>query len=95
MPYPTQVAFAGLDAAVALAEGCVRHCAQELVGNARTAEDLALLWDQHHSGADVAASWTTTMSEPFARMSYTDAVRALSASGVDFRREVAWGDDLQ
>jgi hypothetical protein len=90
-----QVAFGGLDAAVALAEGCVRHCAAELLADASAAEDLAHLWGQHPYGADVAASWTTTVAEPFARMSYTDAVRALSASGVDFRRDVSWGDDLQ
>lgn len=89
-----EVAFGGLDAAISVAEGCIQHCAEALLADSNAAADLEQLRDHADSGT-AGPDWRVVALEPFARMTYTDAVTALTAADVNFRYPVSWGVDLK
>jgi asparaginyl-tRNA synthetase len=90
-----EVAFAGLDEAIALASDCVRHCAQTVLE--RGAEDLERFFARHVDPT-VSERVRLLAERPIQRITYTDAVRALQAEPLAPRMPsgaaVAWGDDL-
>lgn len=76
-----EVAYMDLDGDIELAEGLVQAIVKKIL--AESARELELL------GRDTKAL-EITANEPFARISYTDAVKIIQDSGVPFQ----WGDDF-
>ena len=83
-----EAAFADADAAMALAEGCIRRCGTVL--SAKESADFQALSPDN-------LTWTTALSssESFARMTYTDAVSVLLEVKDQFKYPVEWGSDLR
>jgi asparaginyl-tRNA synthetase len=86
-----EVAFLDLDGDAALAEEFLRAVVRELLE--RCGDDLRF-FDQHVERGVVAAL-EHVVATPFERMTYTDAVARLEASGRSFEFPIAWGADLQ
>lgn len=86
-----EVAFLDLDGDAALAEAFLRAVLGELLE--RCGEDLRFFDDRIEKG--VVAALEHVVATPFERMTYTEAVRRLEASGKAFEFPVAWGADLQ
>lgn len=76
-----EVAYMDLDGDIELAEGLVQAIAKKVLAECEA--ELKLL------GRDTRAL-EITANEPFARISYTDAVKIIQDSGANFR----WGDDF-
>lgn len=76
-----EVAYMDLDGDIELAEGLVKAIVKKVLADC--ASELKLL------GRDTRAL-EITANEPFARVSYTEAVKIIQNSGVEFR----WGDDF-
>jgi len=77
------------------AEGCVKAAVGAAL--ARRLDDIQLLGSRvtaADAGALVARLTTTASTKPFARMTYTDAVRVLTGSGQSFTAPVVWGEGL-
>ncbi len=86
-----EMAFADLDDDMLLAEDFLRFLCREAL--AKGEKELAFLESQYKR---IAVSDLKKLAEtPFVRMSYTDAVRELEASGEKFEFQVKWGSDLQ
>lgn len=86
-----EVAFYDLSDNMRLAEAFLK----KLIGDClnRCGEDLQFLDKQIQPG--LLAQLHHVVDQPFAHMSYTDAVLTLENSGQKFQYPVAWGTDLQ
>ncbi len=86
-----EMAFYDLEDTMDLAEEflvfLIRHVLEHC------ADDLAFLKKMYDSG--LTATLNTIAEQSFQRLSYTEAVSILSASGADFEFPVKWGCDLQ
>ena len=76
-----EVAYMDLEGDIELAEGLVQSIAKHVLD--KCASELRLL-DRDTKALEITAN------EPFARISYTDAVKIIQASGAPFQ----WGDDF-
>ena len=86
-----EMAFADLEDDMLLAEDFLRFLCGEALSKGE--KELAFLESQYKR---IAVSDLKKLAEtPFMRMSYTDAVRELEASGEKFEFQVKWGSDLQ
>ncbi len=86
-----EIAFADLQADAALAEDFLRSIFAEVL--ARCADDMAFFDERIEKG--VIARIEKLVSEPFERMSYSEAIDVLERSGERFSYPVKWGIDLQ
>ncbi len=86
-----EIAFADLDDLLALAEDFVREVANSV--HSRCAEDMAFFDQWVDKG--VLGRVSETVNKPFARMTYTEAMKILETSGRKFEYRVGWGQDLQ
>ena len=86
-----EIAFADLRANAKLAEHFLQHVISEILQ--RCADDLAFF--QERVDKDVIDRLQNVSSQPFASMTYTEAVDLLTSSGQKFEFPVAWGTDLQ
>ena len=86
-----EMAFYDLAANCELAGEFLRYLINDLLENC--AEDMAFFDQWIRKG--LLDSLRQIASSPFERLTYTDAVKALEASGKKFEFPVAWGKDLQ
>jgi asparaginyl-tRNA synthetase len=86
-----EIAFADLRANAKLAEHFLQHVIGEILQ--RCADDLAFF--QQRVDPDIIDRLQNVSSQPFATMTYTDAVDLLTSSGHKFEFPVTWGADLQ
>ncbi len=86
-----EVAWADLDDDADLAEAFVKHLMRTALE--RCGEDLAFFNQRIDKG--LIARLEHVLSASFERMSYTEAVRRLEASGQKFEYPVYWGANLQ
>ncbi len=86
-----EIAFADLGDVMDLAEDFVRTITNEV--HERCAEDMAFFDKWIEKG--VLGQVSETVNKPFARMTYTEAMEKLSASGRSFEHPTNWGDPLQ
>jgi len=86
-----EVAFADLAANMTLAEELVRHLARFVLHEC--AEDLEVF--ARFVDPDLIPRLENIASHDFIRLSYTDAIAILAASGQGFDYAPAWGRDLQ
>jgi asparaginyl-tRNA synthetase len=86
-----EIAFADLDDDAALAEDFLRYVLRALLDEC--AEEMAFFEERVEKG--VVNRLERFVEASFARMSYTEAVQALQASGKRFEFPVEWGRDLQ
>jgi asparaginyl-tRNA synthetase len=87
-----EIAFADLADVMDLAEDFVRSITNEV--HAVCAEDMEF-FDTWGDDKGVLGRVAETVNKPFARMTYTEAIALLSASGVTFEHPTGWGDPLQ
>jgi len=86
-----EMAFADLDDDMVLAEDFLRFLCREALEKGE--KELAFLENQYKR---IAVSDLEKLAvTPFVRMTYTDAIRELEASGAKFDFPVKWGADLQ
>lgn len=86
-----EIAFADLAADADLAEGLLKAVlARALEANA---DDMAFFAERVDSSA--IERLQTVIEKPFVRITYTDAIDILKASGKAFEFPVAWGLDMQ
>ena len=86
-----EIAFANLDDLIALAEDFIREVAQGTI--AALPDDFQFFDDRIEKG--VIAAIQTTVSKPFARITYTDAQDILAKSGKTFEYPIGWGSSMQ
>ncbi|MCA9784242.1 MAG: asparagine--tRNA ligase [Candidatus Cloacimonetes bacterium] len=86
-----EMAFYDLAANCELAGEFLRYLINDLLENC--AEDMAFFDQWIRKG--LLDSLRQIASSPFERLTYTDAIKALEASGKKFEFPVAWGKDLQ
>ncbi len=86
-----EIAFAGLDENATLAEDMLKSVFDELL--TRRADDMAFFDQRVDPG--VVARLRHIVETPFRRLTYTEAVDILRASGRAFEYPVEWGTDLQ
>ena len=86
-----EVAFCDLDALVGLAEEFLKHVLGQVLD--RCPEDLEF-FDKRVDDT-VLSTLRHVVETPFERITYTEAVDLLLASGEDFEHPVKWGIDLQ
>jgi asparaginyl-tRNA synthetase len=86
-----EIAFGDLDDLLALTEDFIRGIA--LAVHERCAEDMELFDKWVEKG--VVGHVRDTLSRPFARMTYAEAMDALKRSGRSFEYPVGWGAALQ
>jgi len=86
-----EMAFCDLLQDMLLAEEFVQAVVREVLETC--AEDLKLFFDFVDKGLEQRLQFV--LSRPFQRVSYTDAVSILRASGKDFQHSVQWGANLQ
>ena len=86
-----EIAFADLNDNAALAEDLLKSVLARLLDE--RADDMAFFAERIDKG--VLDRLQHVIDSPFERMSYTEAVRILEASGRDFEFPVEWGRDLQ
>jgi len=86
-----EMAFAGLDDDVALAEDFLKHIIVRCLE--RCPEDMAFFDDRIQKG--VIGMLEGVARSSFEVITYTEAVELLERSGEPFEFPVAWGDDLQ
>jgi len=86
-----EMAFAGLQDNMELAEDFIRNVIKEL--HARCGEDLAFFDQRIEQG--LLEKLRHVMEEPFETLTYTEAVKMLEDSGETFEFPVRWGLDLQ
>lgn len=84
-----EMAFADLQDLMGLAEGLVKagvtHCLEHLT------EEMALFEEM---GGLPMEQWQRLVEQPFAHLTYTQAIERLTATEHVFETQVAWGDDL-
>ncbi len=88
-----EVAFNDLDANAVLAESFLKSVVTSAL--AHCDEDLAWLDKNMEGAAGTVASLQSMVSAPFERLTYTDAVKLLIASGQPWEHPVTWGVGLQ
>lgn len=86
-----EMAFAGLDDDIALAEDFLKHIIVRCLE--RCPEDMAFFDDRIQKG--VIGMLEGVARSSFEVITYTEAVELLERSGEPFEFPVAWGDDLQ
>ena len=86
-----EMAFCDLDGNAALAEEFLRFVLARVLE--RSAEDMRFFDDRIQKG--VVQNLEHVVSAPFARLTYSEAIAALEASGKTFEFPVRWGIDLQ
>lgn len=86
-----EIAFAGLDDLLALAEDFIKVLAQDCLRDCR--EDMVFF--DTHIEPGVLSRLEALSQASFARMTYDEAIGHLEASGRDFAYPVSWGLDLQ
>ena len=86
-----EIAFADLDDDMALAEDMVREVLAEVMEKAP--EEMKCLNSFVDKG--LLERLNHVISSPFARVTYTEAIEILQASGQKFEYPVSWGIDLQ
>ncbi len=86
-----EVAFCDLDGLAQLAEDFLRGIFAHVLENC--AEDLAFF--NRFYDKELITTLEDIASSDFERMTYTEAVKALQASGESFEFPVLWGSDLQ
>lgn len=86
-----EIAFANLEDNANLAESLLKHCLDAVMN--RCSDDLTFFNDRVDS--TVLDRLETVITQPFERMTYSEAVRILEQSGRSFEFPVAWGKDLQ
>lgn len=85
-----ETAFADLDTNADLAEGLLKHLFRAVLE--RRADDMEFFAKHIHRGA--IERLQAVVEQPFERLSYTEAVKALQRSRRKFEFEVSWGSDL-
>jgi asparaginyl-tRNA synthetase len=85
------MAFCDLDGNAALAEEFLRFVLKRVLE--RSAEDMRFFDERIQKG--VVQNLEHVVAAPFARMTYSEAIAALEASGKAFEFPVRWGIDLQ
>eukprot|EP00041_Stephanoeca_diplocostata_P026994 m.736407 g.736407 ORF g.736407 m.736407 type:complete len:580 (-) comp23095_c0_seq34:1526-3265(-) len=96
-----EASFADMDDAVTLSEQLLKKCMVHITETCE--EDLKVIWDRERRvqksegklAEDDLGSWVSSMDQPFAYITYDDAVQALQNSAASFRYPVTWGDDLK
>jgi asparaginyl-tRNA synthetase len=86
-----EMAFYDLNDNMALAEGLLKRVFAD--AKAKCAEDLAFFAERVDK--ELTARIDNVLSNPFLRVSYTEAVSILEQSGQTFEYPVGWGKDLQ
>jgi asparaginyl-tRNA synthetase len=86
-----EMAFADLDEDVALAEAFLKSIVAECLD--RCPDDMAMLERFYQPG--LREKLSAVVEAPFERLTYTEAVSILEASGEAFEFPVFWGADLQ
>lgn len=86
-----EVAFADLNDLANMAEQFLKSVFTDVLENC--AEDMAFFAERIEPQA--ISRLQAVIEQPFIRMDYADAVKALQASGQKFEFPVAWGTDLQ
>ena len=86
-----EIAFADLGDNANLAESLLKHCLDAVMN--RCSDDLTFFNDRVDS--TVLSRLETVITQPFERMTYSEAVKILEQSGRSFEFPVAWGKDLQ
>lgn len=86
-----EMAFCDLADDISLAESFLKYLIRHALDHC--SDDLALL--MKFIDKDLLPRLEQVVANDFVRVSYTDAVRLLSDSGVDFSLPVVWGADLQ
>lgn len=86
-----EMAFADLNDDMDLAEALVKHLIQDI--REHCAEDLGLFGKFVDKGLDERLAFV--LERPFQRVTYTDAMEILLASGKTWEHAVQWGDNLQ
>ena len=86
-----EMAFADLDVNAEVAESFLKYLLNALL--AERADELAFF--NQHVDDKVLSSIENTVSNPFARLTYTEAVEILKKSGRTWEYPVAWGTPLQ
>ena len=95
-----EIAFAGLDEDMALAEAYVKFCIEYVVANC--SDDLEFfnenVFSKRFPEENLLEYLKKTLETPFRRMPYTEAIEILEAAiakeEVKFENEVKWGIDL-
>ncbi|KAG8468124.1 hypothetical protein KFE25_007176 [Diacronema lutheri] len=92
-----EIAFADLTDDMNLAEAYLKHCFAHVL--ASCAEDLAFLsdmYDKDKPGPKLAARLSQIVDEPFARVTYTEAIELLcKVEGKAWEFPPKWGEELQ
>ncbi len=86
-----EVAFADLAEIADLSESYVQYTIRYVLDNCR--EDLEFLDKRIEHG--LLARLEATVAQPFARVTYTEAIEILEESGEKFEYPYTWGSDLQ
>ncbi len=86
-----EAAFFDLDDNIILAESYLRHLVRDVLEDCE--EDIAFFDKMYENGLQQRLN--DLLEKPFARMTYTEAVKILEQSGQNFEHKVAWGLDLQ
>ncbi len=87
-----EMAFADLDDVATLAEDLLKCCVRECL--VKLPAEMAYFAEQE--GGRSLSQWQAFVDLPFARVTYTEAIDLLIASGVDFSFPITgWGADLQ
>ena len=86
-----EVAFCDIDGNMDLAEDFLKFVLRDLLSGC--AEDMAFFDTRIQSG--LIETLQKVVETPFRRITYTEAVEALTGSGRTFEFPVSWGSDLQ
>lgn len=86
-----EAAFFDLAANMALAEGYLKACIAQVLEH--NGDDVAFL--AQHYDKNLVAQLTAMVTEPFARITYTEAQDILAKSSTTFTYPIGWGKDLQ
>ena len=86
-----EMAFCDLKGNMDMAEAMVKSIIRDVM--ARCPDEMAFLGK--HIDTGLSARLANVLAHDFARITYTEAVEILQASGQDFAYPVAWGKDLQ
>ncbi len=86
-----EIAFADLSDNADLAEALLKHCLSAVLEHCQ--QDIDFF--NERVDPTVRSRLETLVREPFARMSYSEAITILERSGQKFDFPVAWGRDLQ
>jgi asparaginyl-tRNA synthetase len=86
-----EIAFAGLDDDMALAEEFVRYLVRYSLDNNK--DDLAFF--NERIDTTLLATLSHIAESPFERIAYTEAIKVLEKANDSFEFKVQWGSDLQ